>query len=243
MLSETLHLALFQVDVLDGDDTAGDFAVDVEDGRSCEADPRPGSVVKIAEVLSGADGLSIHDDGAKDVFCTGITQDDALVGIEDHAVGFGGSWDLRSEFDGMTVVVFAFDQGLFDQFAPGDIDEREGHADDFIDFVASGLKGDEEGACDVRVMRIGASGLEFAERFAVEGVQEIWLPLGELLGTEDVGDVAAEVGRDGNVVYFGEAFVDADVAKIAIEEAEADGHPVIDGVELGEALGGKRFEA
>ena len=56
---------------------------------------------------------------------------------------------------------------------------------------------------------------------------------------EDFGDVAAEVGGDGEIVHLGEAFVDADVTEVAIEEAEADGDSVVDGVELGEALGGK----
>ncbi len=43
---------------------------------------------------------------------------------------------------------------------------------------------------------------------------------------------------DGEVVHLGEALVDADEAEIAIEEAEADGDAVVDGVELGESLGG-----
>ena len=72
---------------------------------------------------------------------------------------------------------------------------------------------------------------------------EIWLPVGELLRTEDFGDVTSEVGGDGEIVYLCEALVDADVAEVAIEEAEADGNAVVDGVELGEALGWESFEA
>ena len=58
-----------------------------------------------------------------------------------------------------------------------------------------------------------------------------------------LGDVAVEVRGDGDVVHVGEALVDAYVTEIAIEEAETDGDTVIDGIELGEALGRKRFEA
>ena len=72
---------------------------------------------------------------------------------------------------------------------------------------------------------------------------EVWLPFGELFRTEHLGDVAAQVGCDGEIVYLGEALVDADVAKVAIEKAEADGDTVVNGVELGEALGGESFEA
>ena len=53
----------------------------------------------------------------------------------------------------------------------------------------------------------------------------------------------AEVRGDGKVVYLGEALVDADETQVAIEKAEADGDAIVDGVELGEALGGESFEA
>jgi hypothetical protein len=92
-------------------------------------------------------------------------------------------------------------------------------------------------------MRIGTAGLEFAVALAVERVLEIWLPFGEFFGTEHLGDVTAEVGCDGEIVYLGEPLVDADVAEVAIEKAEADGDTVVDGVELGEALGGESFKA
>ena len=92
-------------------------------------------------------------------------------------------------------------------------------------------------------MRIGTSRLEFAETLALEGVLEIRLPFGELFRAEHLGDVTAEVGCDGKIVYLGEALVDADVAEVAIDKAEADGDAIVDGVELGEALGGEGLEA
>ena len=63
-----------------------------------------------------------------------------MAGVEDHAVGVGGPGNLGTEFDGVTVVVFAFDEGLFGLLAAGDIDDRDGDADDLVDFVARGLK-------------------------------------------------------------------------------------------------------
>jgi hypothetical protein len=166
----------------------------------------------------------------------------ALIGIEDHAVGFRRPGDLRIEFDGVAIVVFAFGEGFFDLFAAGDIHERDGHADDLIDFVASGLKRDKEGTCNVRMMRIGASGLKFAETFPIQGAPEILFPVGELLRTKDIRDMASEVRGDGEIVYLCEAFVDADVAEVAIEEGESDGNAIINRVELGESLGGKSFK-
>ena len=44
-------------------------------------------------------------------------------------------------------------------------------------------------------------------------------------------------------MHLGETLVDADEAEVAIKETEADRNSVVDGVELGEALGGKGFEA
>jgi hypothetical protein len=55
--------------------------------------------------------------------------------------------------------------------------------------------------------------------------------------------MTAEVGCDGEIVYLSEPLVDADVAEVAIDKAEADRDTVVDGVELGEALGGESFEA
>ena len=66
--------------------------------------------------------------------------------VEDHAAGVGGPGNLGVEFDGVTVVIFAFDEGLFGLLAPGDIDDGDGDADDLIDLVPCGLVGDEEGA-------------------------------------------------------------------------------------------------
>ena len=73
-----------------------------------------------------------------------------------------------TELDGVAVVVFAFDEGLFGLFAAGDVDQRDGDADDLIGLVAGGLIGDEKGAYEVRLMRIGTSGFEFAVTLALE---------------------------------------------------------------------------
>jgi hypothetical protein len=91
-------------------------------------------------------------------------------------------------------------------------------------------------------MRVGIADFEAHVGYAVERAEEVGLALGELLG-DDLGDVAAEVRGDGKVVHLGEALVDTDVAQVAIEIAEADGDAVVDGIELGEPLGGERFEA
>ena len=79
--------------------------------------------------------------------------------------------------------------------------------------------------------------------FALEGSLEVGLVSLELFWAEDLRDVATEVSGYWEVVDFGETLVDADVAKIAIQKAEADRDPVVDGVELGEALGGESFES
>ena len=84
--------------------------------------------------------------------------------------------------------------------------------------------------------------LNAALRFAVEGAEEIWLAKSELFG-EDLRDVTSEVRGDREVVDLGETFVDADVAEVAIKITKADGNAVVDGIELGETLGGQRFEA
>jgi len=150
--------------------------------------------------------------------------------------------NLRIKFDGVAVVVFALGQGLFCFFAAGDIDYRDGDADDFVDFVAGRLIGDEEGACYSRSSGIRIVKLDAALRFAVEGTEEIWLAKSELFG-EDFRDVTSKVRGDGEVVDLGETFVDADVAEVAIKITKADGDAVVDGIELGEALGGQGFEA
>ena len=43
-------------------------------------------------------------------------------------------------------------------------------------------------------------------------------------------------------MHFGKALVDTDEAQVAIEVAEADRDAIVDGIELGEALGGESFE-
>ena len=69
-----------------------------------------------------------------------------MAGVEDHSVGFGGPGNLGTELDGVAIVVFTFGEGLFSLFATGDVDQRDGDADDLIDLVAGGLIGDEKGA-------------------------------------------------------------------------------------------------
>jgi hypothetical protein len=150
---------------------------------------------------------------------------------------------LGTELDGVAVVVFAFDKSFLGLFAAGDVDQGDGDADDLISLVAGGLIGDEKGAHEVRLMRIGTPGFEFAVTLALEGVLEVWLPFGELFRAEHLSDVAAEVGCDRKIVNLRESLVDADVAEVAIDIAKADGDTVVDCVELGEALGGERFEA
>ncbi len=63
----------------------------------------------------------------------------------------------------------------------------------------------------------------------------------KLIG-DDFGNGPSEVCGDRQVVNLCEALVQADKTEIAIEEAEADGSAVVDGIELGEALGGQGFE-
>jgi hypothetical protein len=166
----------------------------------------------------------------------------ALTDVEDAAVGIGGPGNLRIEFDGMTVVIFAFGEGFLGGLASGDIDDGDRDADDLVDFVASGLIGHEKGTYGSWTSWIGVPDFETGVRFTVESAEEIGFALGEFLG-DDLGDVAAEVGGDRKTVHLGKTFVDADEAEIAIEKAEADGNSVVDGVELGEALGREPFEA
>ncbi len=58
----------------------------------------------------------------------------------------------------------------------------------------------------------------------------------------DFGEGPAKVPGYGDIVHLGQPFVDADVAEIAVEKAEANGRAVVDGMELGEALSGKGLE-
>jgi hypothetical protein len=165
-----------------------------------------------------------------------------VAGVEDHSVGVCGPGNLGTEFDGVAIVVLAFDEGLLSQLAAGDVDDRDGDSDNLVDFVARGLIGDEDGARHGRSMRVGIADFEAGVGYAVERAQEVGLALGEFLG-DDLGDMAAEVRGDGKVVHLGEALVHADVAQVAIEVAEADGDAIVDGIELGESLGGQSFEA
>ena len=60
-LCETLHLAFFFVDVLNGDDAAGDFAVGSTTGRRDEADPGAGAVAVVTKIFAGTKVFTVHD--------------------------------------------------------------------------------------------------------------------------------------------------------------------------------------
>src|SRR5207248_3280177 len=92
----------------------------------------------------------------------------AMAGVEDHSIGICGPGYFGTEFDGVAIVVFAFGEGLFGLFAAGDVDQRDGDADDLVRLVARGLIGDEKGAHEVRLMGVGTAGLEFAVALALE---------------------------------------------------------------------------
>jgi hypothetical protein len=139
-------------------------------------------------------------------------------------------------------VDFAFDERLFGLLATSDIDDGDGDADDLVGLVAGGMKGDEVGALFVEGVGVGVADFEAGTGFAFESAAEVGFTEWED-GRHDLGDVAAEMGGDWEMVHLGEALVDADVAEVAVDEAEADGDAVVDGVELGEALGRESFEA
>jgi hypothetical protein len=164
-----------------------------------------------------------------------------LTGVEDHAVGVGGPGNLGVELDGVTVVVFTLGESLLGLFSAGDIDDGDGDSDDLVGLVAGGVEGDEMSALFVEGIGVRVADFEVVAGFAVECAEEVGFAEGED-GWHDLGDIAAEVRGYGEMMHFGEAFVDADVAQVAINEAETDGDPVVDGVELGETLGGESFE-
>ncbi len=88
----------------------------------------------------------------------------------------------------------------------------------------------------------GQANLQSCDCFAGECAVEIGLEVRVEIG-KDFGEAAAKMAGDRDVVHLGQTLVDADVAQVAVEEAEADGCAVVDGMELGEALGGLSFEA
>ena len=98
---EALHLALVFVDVLDGDDASRDFAIMIEDGGGAEADPCTGSIVVIAEILSWANGSSVHNGIGERTFLrldfatSGSVRDRVSTVIVDHSGGSdGGAKDV-----------------------------------------------------------------------------------------------------------------------------------------------------
>jgi hypothetical protein len=166
----------------------------------------------------------------------------AMADVDDRPLGIGIPRNLRVELDGVSEVVFTFGEGLFGAFALGDIDDGDGDADDLTDFVACGLEGDEGGVNLTRPVWRWIGNFEARDGFAGEGAAEVRLKLSVKVRV-NLGEGATEVSGDGDAVHFGEAPVDADVTKVAIEETETDRSPVVDGMELGEALGGKGLEA
>jgi hypothetical protein len=149
---------------------------------------------------------------------------------------------LRIEFDGVAIVVFAFDERFFGLLAASDVDDRDRDADDLVGLVASGMKGDEVGAFFVKGVGVRVTDFEAGTSIAFKGAVKIGFA-DRVYGRHDLRDVTAEVGCDGDVMHLCEALVDADIAQIAIDEAETDGDAVVDGVELREALSGESFEA
>jgi hypothetical protein len=162
--------------------------------------------------------------------------------VEDHSVRVCGPGDLRTEFDGIAIVVLAVDEGLFCLLAASDIDDADGDSDDLVYFVAGRLVRDEDGAGHTRPMRVGIAHFKAGVGYTVERTEEVGLALRKFL-RDDFGDVAAKVGGDGKVVHLCEALVDTHVAQVAIEITESDRDAVIDRIELGESLGGESLEA
>jgi hypothetical protein len=57
---EALHFAFVLVDVLNGDDAAGDISLLVDDGSDAEADPCTSSVLVSTEAFDRAEGTALH---------------------------------------------------------------------------------------------------------------------------------------------------------------------------------------
>ena len=64
---EAVTLASLLVDVAEDDDSSGDDALNVEDGRGCEADPGTGAVGEVAKEFFWPDGSSAQDGGDEGV--------------------------------------------------------------------------------------------------------------------------------------------------------------------------------
>jgi hypothetical protein len=88
-------------------------------------------------------------------------------------MGVGGPGDLGVEFNGVAVVVFAFDERLLGLLAASDIDDRDGDADDLVGLITSGVKGDEVGALFVEGVGIGVADFESGAGFTFESAAEI----------------------------------------------------------------------
>src|SRR6266851_7692566 len=160
-----MHLALVFVDVLDGDDAAGDFAVEIDDRGGSQAYPCSGAIVVIAKVLSRGDGLSVHDGfgewfflrlvrSAAGIVCAGLStivvdqgrrRDDGAknivcAGIAHDDVTIGGVGDDDTDggrFEDGLEAGFAAAQSFVGSFVVVDVFEVAVPADDFAFFVPS----------------------------------------------------------------------------------------------------------
>ena len=163
------------------------------------------------------------------------------AGVEDHAIRVCRPGDLRVEFDCMTVVVFAFGEGLFGLLSLSDVHDGHGDADDLVDLVAGGLIGDEVRRVLAGMMRVRKMELKADLGFAIECAFEIRLTLQELRW-KDFGEVSAEVGGDGKAVHLGKALIYADVTQVAIEEAETNRGAIVDGIVLSQPQRGRLLQ-
>ena len=161
----------------------------------------------------------------------------SLAYVEDHAIGIGGPGDLGVEIHGVTVVVLAFGKGFFSLLAATDIHDGDGDSYDLTGFIARRLIGDEIGGGLSGMRGVWFINLESGDCFASKGSAEIRLKLGKEMG-DDLSDGAPDVETDRDAVDLGQTLVDADVAEMTVDKTEADGYSIVDGVELGEALGG-----
>jgi hypothetical protein len=162
--------------------------------------------------------------------------------LDGVAIGVHDPGSLIVALEHVFLVGLAFAEGELAALLVGDVENGDGDADDFVGLVEGGLVGDAEGSLRVAGLVGRSYDFELGEGLALEDAQEIGFDGGKERGRHLL-DGLTEMGGDGGTVHLAEAEVDADVAEVAIEEAEADGGAVVDGLQLGEALGGKGFEA
>ena len=163
----------------------------------------------------------------------------ARAGIDDFALLVENPGHMRAEFEHVAKMAEAFAESFFGALGLGDVHNGNGDAEDLAGLVARGLIGKQDGLGDA-VIRHRLLHFDAEDGFALQRAADKRLNEGKQVGN-DFGDGFAEVRADGSAIHFCEAAVDADVAHAAIEEAEADGGSVVDGLDLREALGGEGF--